>query len=43
MVLAMIILYSLALIEIGAAGVLLVRDLFHHDEKSRGPAVPAKE
>ena len=41
LVVASIAVYSLALVEIGAAGVLLVRDLFQHDEKDGGPTVPA--
>ena len=41
LVVASIIVYSLALIETGAAGVLLVRDLFQHNERGGGPAVPA--
>ena len=38
---ASIVVYSLALVEIGAAGVLLMRDLFQHGDKGGVPAVPA--
>jgi hypothetical protein len=41
LVVAMIIAYSLTLIEIGVAGVLLVLDLFRPDQKGHGPALPA--
>jgi hypothetical protein len=41
LVVAMIIAYSLAIIEIGVAGVLLVLDLFHPDQEGHGPALPA--
>ena len=36
---ASVVVYSLALVEIGAAGVLLVRDLFQQGEKGGVPAV----
>jgi hypothetical protein len=40
LVLGSIAVYCLAVIEVGVAGVLLVRDLFQHDEKRSGPAMP---
>jgi hypothetical protein len=42
LVVASIIVYSLALVEISVAGVLLSRDLFQHDEKGGIPTVPDK-
>ena len=41
LVVASLVVYSLALVEIGAAGVLLVRDLSQHGDKGGTPAVPA--
>lgn len=40
LVVASIVAYSLALVELGGAGLLPVRDLFHHDEKGGSPIVP---
>lgn len=40
LVVASIVIYSLALVEMGVAGVLLVRDVFRHGDKSGVPAVP---
>jgi hypothetical protein len=40
LVIASLVGYWLALVEIGTSGVLLVRDLFQHREKSGGPAAP---
>ena len=38
---AAIAVYALAIIELGVSGVLLIRDLFRHADKTQIPAVPA--
>lgn len=40
LVIALIAIYALALVEIGVAGVLLLRDLFQHGGKGGVPTVP---
>jgi hypothetical protein len=41
LVVASLVIYTLALVEIGTAGVLLVRDLFRAGKKGGFPGIPA--
>ena len=41
LVIASIVGYTLVLVEIGVAGLLLVRDLFRHDENGDGTVLPS--